>query len=530
MVEELVDYEPRGAVRDLFYNRDSEILLEGPAGTGKTRGLCEYIYWLCITFPGIRVLMMRKTRASMTESVLVTWENLVLPNGQDEPCVTGTAGMANRASYTFPHARNVVNGVEYVGMTHVVLGGMDRPSRIMSTEYDVIAVFEGCELEEKEWGALLSRNRNWILPWQQAILDTNPDYRDHWANRRADRELVVPPELRGSLPEPRPGQKQMERLLSRHVDNPRIWTGTAYTPTGAGYMAKLHALPEPLKGRLLRGEWVTAEGQIWKEFDRARHMVHRQALDPQDKPAKDGHHRDDAGHLKCDWYFGSVDWGWRNPGVLQIWGVQGQFERMYRVHEVFRPGMQRDWWAEAVVAYDKKYELQALVCDPSDPASIANMNQRIGESRGRSMAYMTRAAVAKKADNNVVVGLDMVRYGLDPGASLLRHDRSGDLGVRIAPKLFLCWDALEEADPALLEDKRPTCTEQEIPAYTWKTTEDGQAIKDEPNKRCSDHGCDAMRYAATFAWGKDLTPPQTKTTFPEGSMGDVLGHDDVAFE
>ena len=105
-----IPYEPRGAARDLFWCRESEVLLEGPAGTGKTRALLEYVYWCCRTFPGIRVLFIRKTRASLTESVLVTWEQKVLP---DHACITGTASAENRRSYTFPWDANRVYGTTF---------------------------------------------------------------------------------------------------------------------------------------------------------------------------------------------------------------------------------------------------------------------------------------------------------------------------------------------------------------------------------------------------------------------------------
>ena len=219
-----------------MFCRDSEVLLEGPAGTGKTRGLLEYIWWCCTTFPGIRVLMIRKTRASLTESVLVTWEQKVLHTEESRQCITGTAQAENRRSYTFPQTSNVVGGKTYSGESHCVLGGIDKATRIMSTEYDIIAVFEGNELLESDLEMLLSRNRNWKMPWQQTIVDTNPDSDLHWLNRRAGQKLTIPKELASYLPAARPGQTQMTRLLSRHKDNPMLWDRVRrrWTPAVSG--------------------------------------------------------------------------------------------------------------------------------------------------------------------------------------------------------------------------------------------------------------------------------------------------------
>ena len=57
--------------------KDPEILLAGPSGTGKSMACCEYVNRLCMDNPGIRVLMVRKTRESLTESGLVTLERIV---------------------------------------------------------------------------------------------------------------------------------------------------------------------------------------------------------------------------------------------------------------------------------------------------------------------------------------------------------------------------------------------------------------------------------------------------------------------
>ncbi|GAG05846.1 unnamed protein product, partial [marine sediment metagenome] len=72
-------YEPHGAAKDLFYFQGREVLIEGPAGTGKSRAIWEKLYAVAYKYPGCRILVVRKTRESMTESVLVTWEDKVLP-------------------------------------------------------------------------------------------------------------------------------------------------------------------------------------------------------------------------------------------------------------------------------------------------------------------------------------------------------------------------------------------------------------------------------------------------------------------
>ena len=64
-------YQPRGAARQLFANKDREVLLAGPAGTGKSRACLEKLHLAALQRP-IRAAIIRKTRASLTQSALVT--------------------------------------------------------------------------------------------------------------------------------------------------------------------------------------------------------------------------------------------------------------------------------------------------------------------------------------------------------------------------------------------------------------------------------------------------------------------------
>ena len=71
-------YEPRGACEELFYCCEPAVLLEGPAGTGKSRAVLEKVKYLCQSYRDLRILLVRKTRESMSETVLATWENHVI--------------------------------------------------------------------------------------------------------------------------------------------------------------------------------------------------------------------------------------------------------------------------------------------------------------------------------------------------------------------------------------------------------------------------------------------------------------------
>ncbi len=225
-------YQAFGAAKSLLWCRDPEVLLDGPAGTGKSRGCLEKVYIAACKYPGMRILIARKTRVSMTETVLVTFEEKVIPEGS--PVLVGP-DRANRRRYTFP------NGSE------IIVAGLDNTTRIMSAEYDLIYVAEATELTEADWEDLTTRLRNGVMPYQQIIGDCNPTYPTHWANLRCNRGATT-------------------RLLSRHEDNPTV--------TDA-YLGTLRNLSGVRRARLYEGRWAAAEGTVFDRWDPAIHLIDR---------------------------------------------------------------------------------------------------------------------------------------------------------------------------------------------------------------------------------------------------------------
>ena len=420
------------------------VLIEGPAGTGKTTGVLTYAAWCAENHPNIRQLFTHATRVALSQTVLVTWEREVLPPGH--AVLTG-AGRAHRDSYVWP------NGSE------TVVIGLDNPDKFRSGQYDQIFVFEGTMVTEDQYEMLLHRLRNFVLPWQQIICDTSPDHPQHWLNLRAQ-------------------AGKMTRLLSRHQDNPRYWDkkAQAWTPEGEAYMQTLAGLTGVRRRRFLDGAWAAAEGAIWESFDPAKHVV------PAVPTYRDQHGRELS---KCRYYVGSVDWGYRAPGVFQVWGVTGDGV-MYLVHEVYRTQQNIDWWAEQIEAAWRKYQMRAVAADPEEPGNIDKV-RRMG-------------IPIQPAFNDWMPGVDAVRKRIDAGT------------------IMLVESALDMADPALLGGKAPTCLQQEIPGYVYAKTKDGRPIKEQSEPGCPDHACDAARYAVAWV-DRFHVAPDPDLSFPADTYG-----------
>jgi hypothetical protein len=222
-------YTAHGTAAELWRSRAPELVVSGPAGTGKSRACLEKLHFCALKYSGMRGLIIRKTRESLSEAALVTFEEKVLPAWS--PLKEGAR-------------RNFRQAYHYPNRSEVVVGGLDKPGKIMSTEYDMIYVQEATELEQQDWQALTTRLRNNVIPYQQLIADCNPDAPTHWLWMRAQSDALT-------------------MLHSRHEDNPRLFQRGAWTDEGVAYLATLDRLTGTERQRLRLGQWVQASGIVY---------------------------------------------------------------------------------------------------------------------------------------------------------------------------------------------------------------------------------------------------------------------------
>jgi len=241
-------------------------------------------------------------------------------------------------------------------------------------------------------------------------------------------------------------------IESRHEDNPLLWDDEAgdWTGPGRAYIAKLDRLTGVRYLRLRKGLWAAAEGMVYEDWDPAIHL-----LDPFTIPS--------------DWRrFRAIDFGYTNPFVCQWWAADSD-DRMYLYRELYMTRRTVRAHAETINAYSGDERIEATVCDwdAEDRATLAECG--------------IPTIAAKK---EVSVGVQAVQERLRP---------AGDGKAR----LFILRGALVERDPMIADEKRPTCTEEEITGYVWPPGVDGKPEKEAPVKN-DDHGMDALRYAVRY--------------------------------
>lgn len=437
--------EARGSIRDLFAYRGPEVIVSGPAGTGKSFGALHKIHAALLKYPGSRALLTRKTLASLATGGLVTYERKVLDPRDGVKFFGGSAKE--------PPAYKYANG------SVAVIGGMNKPGKIMSSEYELIYVQEATELTVTDWESLTTRLRSGVCPYKQIIGDCNPDAPGHWIKLR---------EAAGSL----------RLLYSTHRENPALWDEglQEWTEEGARYLATLGRLTGVRRQRLLSGLWVAAEGLIYEGFDPALHLVYREALP--------------RGWQRWPRIWG-VDFGFRNPFVWQEWARSPEGD-LYRLQEIYRTeALVEDLAGQILSAAgwrrgESGHVPIRPVHGPLPSAIICDHDAEDRATLERHLGLKTRPAI--KA----------ISPGIQAVQGRLRPAPAGG-GREPAPRLFFVRDGLVGRDPALDAAKLPCCTEEEILSYVWDMAAGGG--KKEVPVKMNDHGCDTTRYVVAHVDG-----------------------------
>ena len=426
MADTVVRYEPRGAVRQLFQSTDGEVLLSGAAGTGKSVGALMYIHLACLAKPKVRALIVRKTLASLTASTLVTFREKVAKEAIEAGVLHFYGGSAQEpASY------------KYANGSVIVVGGLDRASRLLSTEFDLAFVDEAIETTPEDLDTIVSRLRNGVLSRQRLIMATNPGPPTHHLKQRADAGRCT-------------------LLYSTHEDNPRLYDGGQWTEYGLAYLARLDTLTGARYQRMRWGKWVAAEGLVYEGWDESVHLI-------------------DRFKIPSEWTrWISVDLGFTNPTCIQWW-AEDPDGRLYLHRELYRTRTLVEDHAKRMLELMKypsgqwrEPQPRAVICD-HDAEDRATLEKHLGLG----------TSPAKKS----------VSDGIQAVQSRLKVQADGK------PRLFLFRDSLVESDGDLVARARPTRTVEEITGYVWavKPGTAGAELKEEPLKK-DDHAMDALRY------------------------------------
>lgn len=444
-----------------------EYMLDGPRGTSKTVSVGFILRHLADRYPGIRMLVVRKTRRSLSESWCPDWEAIVC-GGNDE-CLSSVKP-EGRSAYRWDSTNS-----------SMVLRGMDDTHKSYGTSYDVIVVDEAFEFFEDEIEQFTAMLRNWCtgLKWQLLVLLTNPRHPKHWLLSRVKRGLLT-------------------RYQSLHIDNPKWYDAklNKWTPKGRAYCKNLSNMTGVRRRRLFLGEWCAAEGAVWEAWEESREDgSERHVISRKPEPTE------------VRWYGAAMDWGFTDACVLLVAAIGQTADKKRKtitiVREVYLSKQSIESWGGRVLQAYKDFGIAALVVDPSRPEIVDYFNQVLIAAH----PHLRDHPVARSADN--------VRHASTPkgdlaGIDLVRQYIEED-------RIKYVRGAREHEDDVVLREKNRACSLlDEIPDYVFRERKDDpNDMSDQTDPACDDHACDALRYLVTFAHGNDMSSRTQRILSPD---------------
>ena len=168
----------------------------------------------------------------------------------------------------------------------------------------------------------------------RVIVDTNPDNPLHWLKKdyidKADGQKIIEQHFK---------LDDNTFLSKRYVENIKH-----STPAGVFY------------DRDIEGLWVNAEGVIYKDFDRERHLV-------KEYPAH-----------KVQKYIGGIDWGFEHFGSIVVIAKcdDGNY---YLIEEIAEKGKYIDYWIQKTKELKEKYKGILFYADSARPEHIKKMQE-----------------------------------------------------------------------------------------------------------------------------------------------------------
>jgi hypothetical protein len=239
-------YEFYGAnrfIQDVNHIDGQEYIVAGGADTGKTMAWLYFLNQLAWHYPGIQLAIIRKEYASMPGTVLLSYQKKIV---KPDDGIVFFGGDKRPSQYIYP------NG------SVIWIGGLDKASKVLSSERDGIYVNQAEEILLTDWEILMTRSsgRAGNAPFHFLGGDCNPAAPTHWIKTRSQ-------------------SGQLHLLETTHKDNPEIYdpaTGEL-TENGAARLAVLKRLTGANLKRLYHGIWAQPEGAIYDIFDEERHKV-----------------------------------------------------------------------------------------------------------------------------------------------------------------------------------------------------------------------------------------------------------------
>ena len=344
--------KPNARQREFFASRARYTAYGGARGGGKSWALRRKLVGLCLKYPGIRCLLVRRSyaelKANHVRPLLSEYGKLIVYREGEK-------------TLEFPNGSSIALG----------FCACDRDAlRYQGQEYDVIAIDEATQLSEYRFSIFKACLRGVGDYPRRMYLTCNPGGIGHaWVKR-----LFIDRQFRADeAPED-------YRFISACVyDNPVLLSADP------AYVRQLETLPPKLRDAWLHGRWDVFEGQFFPEFRADAHVI-----SPSEIPSS----------LRC---FISFDYGLDMLAALLI-GIDAS-GTLYVLREVCLPDLTLREAAEQVSLLCKNNRVEYAVASPD----LWNRRQDTGRSGFEIMQAVRGMPPMTAADDRRVPGWRILR-------------------------------------------------------------------------------------------------------------------------
>ena len=356
---------PNKRQREFFSSRARYTAYGGARGGGKSWALRRKLVALCLRYPGIRCLLVRRSLGELKS-------NHVNPLLLEYPGILSYR--EGEKSLFFLNGSSIALG--YCACARDCL-------RYQGQEYDVIAIDEATQLSEHQFSIFKACLRGVSDAPRRMYLTCNPGGIGHaWVKR-----LFID---RAFTPDENPCDYRF--IPARVYDNPTLLRADPE------YVRQLETLPSKLRDAWLLGKWDVFEGQFFTEFCHDRHVISSAEI-----PTA----------LRC---FVAMDYGFDMLAALLIGVDSGG--NLYVLREICQPDRTLREAAGLVAELCRERRVEYAVASPD----LWNRRQDTGRSGFEIMQAVQGMPPMRAADDRRIPGWRVLREYLSdtPGSPSLR--------------------------------------------------------------------------------------------------------------
>lgn len=433
---------PPNPKQELFFLAEARYVSYGGARAGgKSWAMRVKMVLLCLNYPGIQILLLRRTLTELTENHVIPLRKLLKGiadyQKQDKVFV-----FPNGSRLKLGYCKNEQDVLQYQGQA-----------------YDVIGLEEATQFTEFQYNCLRESNRSSGLMRvrfsPRMYLTMNPGgVGHHWVKRLFVDRIY----------------RDKERPEDYVFIPARVYDNKVFMERDPDYVAQLESLPEKRRKMMLLGDWNSVEGAFFEEFVNApEHYEDRQWT-----------HVIEPFEPKSSWkIYRSFDFGYNKPFSVGYWtvdedGVIYRILEWYGCTDTANEGLRipPDKIFEEVARFEREHpwlkgKKISGVADPS--IWDASRGESVAESAAKHGIYFT------PGDNERIAGWMQVHYRLafdDNGFPMMYVFNNCKAFIRTIPALQYDDHKVEDLDTDgedhVADEVRYFCMSRPIkaPSYT----------------------------------------------------------------